>query len=285
MTGELGEADRARMARGRRRAARRRARAWSCSTPRSRRPAPPLVAAASTAPRCARPARRRRRCRRCCAGLVRSAAAAAAQRRRRRWPRASPRPPEAEREGTRARAGPRRRSPPSSATPPPPRSTPDRAFKDLGFDSLAAVELRNRLAPPPALRLPATLVFDYPTADALAGVPRSELAGRADGEAAAHARPSAELEKLELSLDRIAADEARRSGVTARLRRAPGHAATRPAHRPTANGGRRSGRERRRDLRLHRRSSSAELIALEADVDRRRGGSADGERGTSCATT
>ncbi|WP_069164173.1 type I polyketide synthase [Nocardia altamirensis] len=93
----------------------------------------------------------------------------------------------------------------------------ERAFKDIGFDSLAAVELRNRLTQVSGVRLPATLVFDYPTPLATARLLLTELGG-----GPAEERPSPAVEQLQrlehLVLGATAEDAAALAELEPRLR-------------------------------------------------------------------
>ncbi|MFE0987723.1 SDR family NAD(P)-dependent oxidoreductase, partial [Streptomyces rochei] len=93
-----------------------------------------------------------------------------------------------------------------------------REFRELGLDSLTALELRNHLSTATGLRLPATLVFDYPTPTALAEHFVSELTGDDTPQG-----PSllAELDRLDALLAAAAddPDEITRAGLALRLGR------------------------------------------------------------------
>ena len=73
----------------------------------------------------------------------------------------------------------------------------DRAFSDLGFDSLTSLEMRQQMNAATGLRLPATLLFDYPTSAVLAEYLRGELLGEVDPRAEDEAAPPTVIQAVD----------------------------------------------------------------------------------------
>ncbi|MFH8979114.1 type I polyketide synthase, partial [Streptomyces sp. NPDC017890] len=91
---------------------------------------------------------------------------------------------------------------------------PSRPFSEIGFDSLTAVEVRNRLNAVTGLRLSATMVFDHPSPAVLAGHILAELVPHTG---TAQVPVLAELDRLEAAVATAEADEHTRVRVTQRL--------------------------------------------------------------------
>jgi polyketide synthase 12 len=121
---------------------------------------------------------------------------------------------------------------------------PERKFKELGFDSLSAVELRNRLAQVSGMRLPSTLIFDHPSP---AATTRYLLDRLAPAPAANGTVSEAEIRRMlnSISIEQLRSARlldplvqlAGTNGHASEPARANGHASDSNGHASDTNGG------------------------------------------------
>ncbi|MFD7258926.1 type I polyketide synthase [Streptomyces sp. NPDC059874] len=91
---------------------------------------------------------------------------------------------------------------------------PDRGFTDLGFDSVAAVDLRTKLVAATGRPLPTSMIYDHPSPGALSAHLWSELCQDADG---GELPVLAQLDRLEAAAATLAAEDIEATRITARL--------------------------------------------------------------------
>jgi acyl carrier protein len=98
--------------------------------------------------------------------------------------------------------------------------SPARALKEIGLDSLMAVELRNRLSARSGVQLPATLAFDHPTPERIAGFLAEKL------ELDELPKTPWSDDEIRKKLSRISIESLARSGMLSDLMRFPDQSET-----------------------------------------------------------